>query len=149
MIGGLEKEDQEAIDMMLSIVKKNIHNLKNPILLAPSKEIRIGEAGLKKQQQDGQKYFFYDENTLKEGLKEYFSDEYLIKTLAKNAYVYDEGDFFEEVVPVEKPLGQSKRGRKFVESNLLSIQFEVLPWGKLNKKTGLPFKIEKITLIPE
>jgi hypothetical protein len=146
---GFCEEDLKEIEKIKQQIDTNKASFECLLAIRPTLQIRVGEEGTKIRQQDGGKYYFYTEEDVVKGLSEFINDEYVRSLMARYSYIYDEDEEFEEVFPTMEILGLAKKGRKYVESNLLKVLFKVLPFGEHDPLTGMPVHIESVMLVAE
>lgn len=157
VLNQIQIEDATEIKRITDLILKNRKNI-NATITREFKNTNIQNIGYT----DGRKsaneldienrkkgaYCWYSRSHLDIALNEFFSD-YACKWAAKNCYYLDEGDIFSETVSFDYPLGRTVDKGVAVETSTATFSFLVLPYGKVDKGTGLPFKIHTCELVPD
>lgn len=94
------------------------------------------------------RYAFTSNNEVGVAAYCFFGNIYTAKRLARNTYVYDEGETFVESIDCEFPLGHVKLPNDAViETSTVEFVMKARKFNDRNKKTGFPFDIVEIRLI--
>ena len=137
----LEKED---IDNILEIAKE-IKKAATSIRVEDIKcKLNIGFERLYESADEA----WGDTNCLLIALYFLFGNDYNAKRLARNSYVYDEGEHFTETVDTDSILGYVRLPNgALIQSSTFEVECRVRQYGTRNKYTGLPFDIVRMSII--
>lgn len=133
-------------------IKSATEGLKDDSLvksLTKSQRESFGEEPFSPEQiKKGESFSFFNASSLRQGLQEFFADNYVAKQVAKKSLEFDEDDSFVEEFQASNPLGYTYENGEAKKSAFIKVKMKVLPYGERNKETGYPFEIS-LSLIAE
>lgn len=150
-----KEEMRELVDQMYEELKNKLPNLTYETLnrqmgvLIAKKHIGL-DITLEEleERKNKNRFSFFSEKEVELAIKSFFADAYTLKRIARECVELDEDDKFCESMETGRLLGRFFAGDgRFQDTSILEVVMKVLPWGKRNPVTGLPFDVTEFRLV--